>query len=186
MGDPSVSFVCHGKLGNVVPIASQSLAWTTIRLFSEQESSQHRKATTSLGWAVTMCTGPPATLYCKKQSNIKLAASRWRVDSLYTLAFVNWANRCSMADSSMHKAVSLSFEPFVFGATHHWQMWNVSLFSPWHFEHRTLPWKSDTRISVHEGVLVAGIPRTRRDHTASTTGRMEHTSRSRFRRACRT
>ena len=35
-------------------------------------------------------------------------------------------------------------------------------------------------------MLVTGIPRTRRDSTAPRIGRMERTSRSRFRRACRT
>ena len=87
----------------------------------------------------------------------------------------------------MHnKAVLLSLEPYVLGAAHHWQTWNASSFSPWHFEHRTLPRMSDTRISVLGGVLVAGIPRTRRDSTAPRNGRMERTSRSRFCRACRT
>ena len=89
------------------------------------------KATMSLGWAVTMCAGPPATLYCKKHSNIRLAASRRRVDGLSTMAFVNGVSRCSMADSSMHnRAISLSFEPYVLGAAHHWQKWNASSFSP--------------------------------------------------------
>ena len=60
----------------------------------------------------------------------------------------------------MHsRAVSLSFEPYVLGAAHHWQKWNASSFSPWHFEHRTLARVSDTRISVLGGVLVTGIPR---------------------------
>ena len=45
---------------------------------------------------------------------------------------------------------------------------------------------SDTRISIFGGVLVAGIPRIRTDSTAPRTGRMERTSRGRFRRACRT
>ena len=86
----------------------------------------------------------------------------------------------------MHnRAVSLSFEPYVLGAAHHWQKWNASSFSPWHFEHRTLPWVSDTRISVLGGVLVTGIPETRRDSTAPRIGRMERISRSRFCRACR-
>ena len=78
-----------------------------------------------------------------------------------------------------------SFEPYVLGAAHHWQKWNASSFSPWHFEHRTLPRVSDTRISVLGGVLVTGIPETRRDSTAPRVGRMERISRSRLRRACR-
>ena len=86
----------------------------------------------------------------------------------------------------MHsRAVSLSFESYVLGAAHHWQKWNASSFSPWHFEHRTLPRVSDTRISVLGGVLVTGIPETRRDTTAPRVGRMERISRSRFRKACR-
>ena len=83
------------------------------------------------------------------------------------------------------RAVSLSFEPYVLGAAHHWQKWNASSFSPWHFEHRTLPRVSDTRISVLGGVSVTGIPETRRDSTAPRVGRMERISRIRFRRACR-
>ena len=95
-----------------VPTASQSLAWTAVRLFSEQESSQHRKVTTSLGWAITMCSPPPAFLDCKKRSNSRVAESRRRVDDFPTPAFVNWANCCSMAYPSMHsRAVSLCFEP---------------------------------------------------------------------------
>ena len=135
-----------------------------------------------------MCAGPPATLDCKKRSNSKLAESRRRVDGFPGTAFVNWANLCSMACSSMHsRAVSLSFEPYVLGAEHHWQKGNASSFSPWHFEHRTLPRVSDTRISVLGEVLVTGIPvpETRRDSTAPRVGRMERISRSRFRRACR-
>ena len=133
-----------------------------------------------------MCAGPPATLDCKKRSNSRLTESRRRVDGFPATAFVNWANLCSMACSSMHsRAVSLSFEPYVLGAAHHWQKWNASSFSPWHFEHRTLPRVSDTRISVLGGVLVTGIPETRRDSTAPKVGRMERISRSRFRRACR-
>ena len=90
-----------------------------------------------------MCSGPPATLDYKKRSNSRLAESRRRVDGFPATAFVNWANRCSMTCSSMHiRAVSLSFEPSVLGATYH---------SPWHFEHKTLPWVSDTRISVLGG-----------------------------------
>ena len=89
-----------------------------------------------------------------------------------------------MANSSTRsRKVSLSFEPYVLGAVHHWQKWNASSFSPWHFEHRTLPRVSDTRISILGGVLVTGIPRTRRDSMAPRTGRMERTSRSRFCRA---
>ena len=108
-----------------------------------------------------MCAGPPATLDCKKRSNSRLAESRRRVDGFPATAFVNWANLCSMACSSMHsRAVSLSFEPYVLGAAHHWQKWNASSFSPWHFEHRTLPRVSDTRISVLRGVLVTSIPET--------------------------
>ena len=143
-----------------VPTASQSLAWTAVRLFSEQESSQHRKVTTSLGWAITMCSGLPATLDCKKHSNSRLAESRRRVDGFPATAFVNWANRCSMAYSSMHsRVVSLSFEPYVLAAAHHWRKWNASSFSPWHFEHRTLPRVSDTRISsVLGGLLVSRRP----------------------------
>ena len=169
-----------------VPTASQSLAWTAVRLFSEQESSQHRKATTSLGWAITMCAGPPATLDCKKRSKSRLADSRRRVDGFPATVFVNWANGCSMAYSSMHsRAVSLSLEPYVLGAAHHWRKGNASSFSPGHFEHRTLLQVSDTRISVLGGVFVTGIPQTKRDSTAPRIGRMERISRSRFRRACR-
>ena len=95
-----------------VPTASQSLAWATVRIFSKQESSQHRKATTSLGWAVIMCVGPSATLVCKKRSNTRLAESRRRVDGFPDTAFVTWANPFSMAFSSMDsRAVSLSPEP---------------------------------------------------------------------------
>ena len=133
-----------------VPNSSQSLAWTAVRLFFEQESSQHRKATTSLGWVITMCAGPPATLDCKKRSISRLAESRRRVDGFPgTTAFVNWANRCSMAYSSTHsREVPLSLEPYVLGTAHYWQKWNVSSFSPWRFEHRALPRVSDTRVSV--------------------------------------
>ena len=103
-----------------VPTASQSLALTAVRLFSEQESSQHRKAITSLGWAIIMCAGPPANLNCKKRSNSRLAASRRRVDGFSVTAFVNWANRCLMFFSSMYsRAVSLSLEPYVLCAAHH-------------------------------------------------------------------
>ena len=57
-----------------------------------------------------------------------------------------------MACSSMHsRAVSLSFEPSVLGAAYHWQKWKASSFSPWHFEHKTLPRVSDTHISVLGG-----------------------------------
>ena len=73
----------------------------------------------------------------------------------------------------MHsKAVSMSFEPHVLGTAHHLQKWNASSFSPGHFEHRTLPRVFDTRFSVVGGVLVTGIPRTRRDSTAPSTGIM--------------
>ena len=142
-----------------VPTASQSLAWTAARLFSEQESSQHRKVTTSLVWAITMCSGPPTTLDCKKRSNSRLAESRRLVDGFPAMAFVNWANRCSMTCSSMHsRVVSLSFEPYVLGVAHYWQKWKASSFSPWHLEHKTLSWVSNTRISVLGGLLVTGIP----------------------------
>ena len=108
------------------------------------------------------------------------------MDGFPATAFVNWANRCSMAYSSMNsRAVSLSFEPYVLGAAHHWQKWKASSFSPWHFEHKTLPRVSDTRISVLGGLLVTGIPPTKSDSTAPRIGRMERISRSRFRRACR-
>ena len=91
-----------------------------------------------------------------------------------------------MAYSSRHsRVVSLSFEPYVLGAVHYWQKWNASSFSPWHFEHRTLPRVSDTLISVLGGVLVTGIPPTRSDSTSPRIGRMERISRSKFRRACR-
>ena len=156
-----------------VPTASQSLAWTAVRLFSEEESSEHRKATMSLGWAVTMCAGPPATLDCKKHSNSRLAASRRRVNDFSAPAVVNLANLCSMANSPMHsRAVSLSLEPYVLGAAHHW-----------HFEHRTLPWVSNTRISVLGGVLVTVLPWTWINSTAPRTDRIERTRRSRFHRA---
>ena len=86
----------------------------------------------------------------------------------------------------MHsRVVSLSLEPYVLDAVHHWQKWNASSFSPWHFEHKTLPRVSDTRISVLGGLLVTGIPQTSRDSTAPRIGRTERISRSKFRRACR-
>ena len=69
------------------------------------------------------------------------------------------------------KAASLSFESYVLGSAHHWQKWNASSFPPWYFEHRVLPRISDTRISVHGGLLVAGIPQIRRDSVAPKTGR---------------
>ena len=73
-----------------------------------------------------MCSGPPATLDYKKRSNSRLAESRRRVDGAPATAFVNWANRCSMACSSMHsRAVLLSFEPSVLGAAYHWQKWKA-------------------------------------------------------------
>ena len=170
-----------------VPAASQPLALTTVCPFSGQESSQYRQATTSLGWTVAMCTEPPATLDCKKSSNSRLAASRRCVDGLSATAFVNWANCCSMADLSMHsKVVSLLFEPYVLYVAHHCQKWNVPSCLPWCFEHRILPRVPNTRIGVLGGVLAAGIPRTRAENTTSRTGRMERTSPSRFRSACRT
>ena len=88
----------------------------------------------------------------------------------------------------MHsKAVSQSFEPYVLSAAHHWQKWNASSFSPWHFEHRALPRVSDTHIiSFLSSMLATSIPQIRRDSTAPRTGRMERISRSRFRRAYRT
>ena len=137
-----------------VPTTSQSPAWTAARLFSEQESSQHKKTTTSLSRTVTMCAGPPAILYCKKHSNSRLAEFLRRVDDFPDTAFVNWAY------SSTHSnTISLSLEPYVLGAVHHWQKWTASSFLPWHFKHRILPQVSDTRISVLGGVLVIGIPR---------------------------
>ena len=91
-----------------------------------------------------------------------------------------------MAYLSMYsRAVSLSFEPYVLGDAYHWQKWKASSFSPWHFEHKTLPRVSDTRISVLGGLLVARIPPTRNDSTAPRIGRRERISRSRFRRAYR-
>ena len=72
-----------------VPTVSQSLAWTAVRLFTEQESSQHKKAATPSGWVATICARPPATLDCKKCLNSRLAASRWLVDGLSATAFVN-------------------------------------------------------------------------------------------------
>ena len=133
-----------------------------------------------------MFSGLSATLDCKKRSNSRLAESRRRVDGFPATAFVNWANRCSMAYSSMHsRVVSLSFEPYVLGAAYHWQKLNASSFSPWHFEHRTLPRVSDTRTSVLGGLLVTGIPQTRSDSTSFRIGRMERISRSNFLRACR-
>ena len=155
-----------------------------VRLFSQQESSQHRKATTSMDWAVT--TGPPATLDYKKRPSSRLSESRRHVDGFPATAFVNWANRCSMACSSIHsRSLSLSLEPYVVGAAHDSQKRNSSLFSPWHSEHRTLPRASDTRVSVLGEGLVTGIPRTRKDSTAPRIGGMERISRSRLRRACR-
>ena len=133
-----------------------------------------------------MCSEPPATLDCKKRSNSRLAESRRHVDGFPATALVNWANRCSMAYSSMHsRAVLLSFESYVLGAAHHCQKWNASSFSPRHFEHTTLPRVSNTRISVLCGLLVTGIPPTRSDSTAPRIRRMERISRSRFCRACR-
>ena len=98
-----------------------------------------------------MCSGPPATLDYKKRSNSRLAESRRRVDGFPATAFVNWANRCSMACSSMHsRAVSLSFEPSVYSVPRTTGR-SGRQYSPWHFEHKTLPWVSDTRISVLGG-----------------------------------
>ena len=108
-----------------------------------------------------MCARPPATLDCKKRSNSRRAEFRRRVDGFLATAFVNCANRCSMAYSSTHiRAVSLCLEPYVLSAAHHWQKWNASSFSPW---------VSDTRISVLGGVLVTGISQTR-----SMVGSSEH------------
>ena len=126
------------------------------------------------------------TLDCKKRSNSRLAESRRRVGGFPATAFVNWANRCSMAYLSMHsRVVSLFFGPYVLSAVHHWQKWKASSFSPWRFEHKTLPRVSGTCISVLGGLLVTGIPPTRSDSTVPRIGRMERISRSRFRRACR-
>ena len=73
-----------------------------------------------------MCSRPPATRDYKKRSNSRLAESRRRVDGFPATAFGNWANRCSMACSSMHsRAVSLSFESSVLGAAYHWQKWKA-------------------------------------------------------------
>ena len=133
-----------------------------------------------------MCARSPATLDCKKCSNRRLAESCRRVDGFSATTFVNWVNRCSMPYSSVHsRAVSLYLEPYVLSAAHHWQELNASSVSPLHFEHRTLPRISDTRISTLREVPVTGIPRTRRDGTAPRIGRTERTSRSRFRRVCR-
>ena len=102
-----------------------------------------------------MCAGPPATLDCKKRSNSRLSASRRRVDGLSATTFVNWASRCSMADLPMYnRAVSLSFELDILGATYHWQKWNALPFPPWYFKHRALARISDTRISVRGGLLI--------------------------------
>ena len=91
-----------------------------------------------------------------------------------------------MAYSSMYsRVVSLSLESYVLGDARHWQKWNASSFLPWHFENRTLPRVSDTRISDLGGVLATGTPQTKRDSTAPRIGRMERISRSRFRRVCR-
>ena len=72
-----------------MPPTSQSLAWIIVRSFSKQESSQHRKATTQLGWTTDMCAGPLITLNCKNRSNSRRAASRRRVDDLLATTFVN-------------------------------------------------------------------------------------------------
>ena len=56
----------------------------------------------------------------------------------------------------MHsRAVSLSFEPYVLGAVHHWQKWNASSFSLWNFEHRPLPRMSGTCIAIRDGCLLS-------------------------------
>ena len=56
----------------------------------------------------------------------------------------------------MHsRVVSISFEPYVLGAVHHWQKWNAPSFSPWCFEHRALPWMSGTCIGVRDGRLLS-------------------------------
>ena len=56
----------------------------------------------------------------------------------------------------MHsRAVSLSFEPYELGGVHHWQTWNTSSFSPWHFEHRALPRMSGTCIGVRDECLLS-------------------------------
>ena len=82
------------------------------------------------------------------------------MDGFPATAFVNRVNRSSIVYSSMHsRAVSLPFESYMLGAACHWQKWSASLFSPWHFEHWTLPRVSNTRISVLGGALVTGIPR---------------------------
>ena len=100
-----------------------------------------------------MCSGPPATtLDYKRRSNSRLAGSRRRVDGFPATAFVNWANRCSMACSSMHsRAVSLSFEPSVLGAAYHWQKGKAIFAVAFCFLHKTLPRVSDTRISALGG-----------------------------------
>ena len=68
---------------------------------------------------------------------------------LSATAFVNWASCSLMAGSSMHRrAASLSFQPYVLGAVHHWQKWNPSSFLPWHFENRALPRMSGMYIGV--------------------------------------
>ena len=56
----------------------------------------------------------------------------------------------------MHsRAVSLSFEPYVLGAVHHWQNWNASSFSPWNFEHRAQSRMFDTCIGIRNGCLLS-------------------------------
>ena len=50
---PQVSFVCHGKLGNVI----RPQGVVCVRLFSQQESSLHRRATPSLGWPLPCALG---------------------------------------------------------------------------------------------------------------------------------
>ena len=57
----------------------------------------------------------------------------------------------------MHRrAVSLSFEPCVLGAVHHWQKWNASSLLPWHFEHKALLRMSGTCIGGRDGCLLSG------------------------------
>ena len=103
-----------------------------------------------------MRAGPTATLDCEKHSNSRLAASQWRVSGLSATVFVNWTSCCLMTDLSIHsRMVSLSFEPYVLGAVRHWQKWNASSFSPWHFGHMALPRMSGTRLGVRDGCLLS-------------------------------
>ena len=50
---------------------------------------------------------------------------------------------------------SISFEPYVLDAVHHWQEWNASSFLPWHFKHGPLPRMSGTCIGVRDGCLLS-------------------------------